>query len=134
MKKILTIVGLLSISLTASAGVIGKAEVTKSVDQIKIHLISDPIQEAPQLRSVFINSPRLEITDSKGEVTIVGVAGIGICSLFGYAGDGRFSPTLPYSYNEEAAKYLVYEDGTVRQIPEGRNLKTIKTAHCGKTN
>jgi hypothetical protein len=134
MKKILTIIGLLSISLTTAANVIGKAEVTKNVNQIKIRVISDPIQEAQQLRSVFISSPRLEITDSNGEVTIVGIAGIGICSLFGYTGDGKLSPDLPYSYNEETAKYLVYEDGTVRQLQEGGDLKTIKTAHCGKTN
>ena len=132
MGKLIVIFCVLSISLTASADAIDKADVVKRIEQVKMRLFSDPIQEAPQLRSVFINNPRLEITDSKGDVTVVGVDGIGICYLFGYAGDGRFSPTLPYSYNEEAAKYLVYQDGTVRQIPEGRNLKTIRTAHCAK--
>lgn len=65
---------------------------------------------------------------------MVGINATGICTLFGYEGDGMLVPTLPYSYNEESAKYMVYANGAVREIPEGRALKTIKTAHCYKIN
>jgi len=112
--------------------IIGNVDVVKLVDKVSIKLGSEPIEEFLESQNVIIYHPYLEITNSEGEVRREGVSGLGICTLFNYKGDGGLSPSLPYEYNEnETAKYFVYPNGKVRQLPkEGSDLKTIKYANC----
>ena len=128
--RLLVVLTALLVSQFSAAAVVGKAEVTKVFEFLAIQLVSDPIQDSAKLRNVIISNPRLEIIDQKGQKTIVGVTGQGICSLFGYKGDGPLYPTLPYSYNDEKAQYFIYRDSTVRQLSNQADLKTIKSASC----
>lgn len=137
MFKLAAILGLVLGFSTANvraeaSQIIGRAEVVKVTNAVSIRLVSDPIQESDLFQNILIINPRLEISDSQGVISEVGVAGLGICSLFGYKGDRGIQITLPYTYTDEEARYLIYESGKVRQISRSTSLRTIKTARCQK--